>query len=124
MASKGKRPAMIGVLGVLNVLGGVLFTLAAFAAPQGVQGAALACGGILGIVVGADLFRLRPWARWTAIGAYLVNIVVAAAEAKPLPLVVMAILVAYLLSPGVKVAFSRGQREAPAEAHALAEEAG
>jgi hypothetical protein len=118
-----KQPVFINVVAALNVLGGVLLMLAAFAAPTGAEGAIQFGFGTAGLAIGIGLFRLRPWARWTAIGGYALNIITGLIQANFLIVVTAAVILPYLLfSATVKEAFAAQPTAAPAPTGELTKE--
>lgn len=113
---KEKRPVMISVLSILNIIAGSLMMLASFGMKTGIEGAALFAGGLFGFIVGIGLFRLCPWARKAAIAGYILNGLMGLAEANIIVLVMASLILAYLFSQGVRDAFSKsGQAQKAAE---------
>ena len=103
---KRKRPVMIGILSVFNMVIGALMMLGSFGMKSGAEGAILFALGLFAFVVGIGLFRLRSWARKAAIVGYILNVVGALAESNGIGLLVALAILAYLFSNGVKDAFS------------------
>jgi len=106
-----KRPFMIGVLGVLNVILGILAMFISFAMRTGAEGEILFAEGLFGLVLGIGLFKLYSWARKTAIVGYALNLIAALAEGNPIGTIVSLLILGYLFSGRVKEAFSPGVKE-------------
>lgn len=77
------RPVGISVLAVLNVIGAVVVGVAALAvgsevgdpAAAGAAGAVLGLAAVLSLVVAVGLWKLRNWARITALVLYSLSVV-------------------------------------------------
>lgn len=106
-----KRPFMIGVLGVLNVILGILAMFISFAMRTGTEGAILFAEGLFGLVLGIGLFNLYSWARKTAIVGYALNLIAALVEGNPIATIVSLLILGYLFSGRVKEAFSPEVKE-------------
>jgi len=122
MGKQKQRPGMIAVLAVFNVIVGAIFMLAAFAAPPGLEAALRFGVGALAVVVGLGLFRLQAWARYVAVGGYVLNIIVSLAETNIIGVIIAAAILAYLLiSEDVKAAFAREPLASPVAVGATVE---
>ena len=106
MASKRTRPVGIAIIGWINIVAGGVFTLAGFAPLETGLGPLLVLMGVVSIVFGVGLLRLQRWARVTGIILYVLNVAGGLAQKNPIAAVVAALLIAYLLSPKVREAFS------------------
>ena len=106
-----KRPFMIGVLGLLNVIFGILAMFISFAMRTGAEGTILFAEGLFGLVLGIGLFKLYSWARKTAIVGYALNLIAALAEGNPIGIIVSLLILGYLFSGRVKEAFSPEVKE-------------
>ena len=106
-----KRPFMIGVLGLLNVIFGILAMFISFAMRTGAEGAILFAEGLFSLVLGIGLFKLYSWARKTAIVGYALNLIAALAEGNPIGIIVSLLILGYLFSGRVKEAFSPEVKE-------------
>lgn len=118
-AERPQRPTGITILSVLNLLGGTLLVFAAVGAgalsgdpaEAGATGAVYSLIGTLTIVAAIGLWKLRNWARITAVVMYCVSAVsglvtLFAGDATGLfQLVVAASLAAYLCRSHVKDSF-------------------
>lgn len=115
-----KRPIGVSVLAVFNIIGAALFGLAALGAgaeipdpaAAGAVGAIFGSVAVFGLVVAIGLWRLRNWARITAVVLYslsclggVVSLFTGAALGGFVQLLVAGGLIAYLCSEGVRDAF-------------------
>lgn len=106
-ATRSQRPGLIAGLGVYNAVVGLFFMVASVGAPQGAASAFLFGAGLFALVVGIGLFQMQPWARFAAIAGYIVNIIDAFIHPNVLGALIGALILAYLVSPTVKAAFTR-----------------
>ena len=106
-----KRPIMIGVLSVLNIIGGTLAMFASFGMRTGAEGAILFALGLFALIVGIGLFKLYSWARKVAIVGYALNVIGHLVESNPIGFIVSLLILGYLFSNGVKEAFSPEVKE-------------
>lgn len=105
MEIKSKRPWGVSFLGWSNVVGGGAILLAALA-KTGPAAAILFIAGVISVIVGVGLLRLRGWARVLAIICYALGIVGGLAHLNPIRIIVSALFVAYLCSPQIGAAFA------------------
>lgn len=105
METKLKRPFGISFLGWFNAVTGGVLVLAALG-KAGPAGAILFLAGILSVIVGVGLLRLRDWARVVAIICYAFGIVGGFAHLNPIRIIVPALFVVYLCSPQIGAAFA------------------
>jgi len=111
-----KRPAAITILAVLNILGGVLSIIAAAAVfalsfagemkemepvVAALLAAFLAILGLIGVMTGAGLLRLRSWARSAQIVLSCIGLL-----GFPMGTIVHALILFYLFRPGMSALFS------------------
>lgn len=108
---KRKRPVLIWVISILNVVGGAFMMLASLRLGTTAEGVPLIAVGLFSFVVGIGLFMLRSWARKAAIAGYILNGVMGLAEANIIVLVIASLILTYLFSRGVKDAFSKSGQE-------------
>jgi len=113
--TKSQRPGPIAVLGVYNAGIGSFFIVASLGAPENIERSLLFGAGLFALVVGIGLFHMQPWARSAAIGGYIVNIIGAFIHPNVFGALIAALILAYLVSPTVKAAFTR-QADAPSTA--------
>jgi type II secretory pathway pseudopilin PulG len=112
--SSFKRPTVVTILGILNILGGVLaLAIGAFLvfgglAGMGEQGVVLAAFGavygVIGIVqiaAGVGLLGLKPWARLVQIGLAVIGLL-----GIPCGTIISILILIYMLKPEVKLLFS------------------
>jgi hypothetical protein len=113
-ASSFKRPTVVTVLGVLNIVGGVLalvagafFAFGGLAAPKeggailAVIGAVYALIGAVQLAAGVGLMGLKPWARPLQIGLAVIGLL-----GIPCGTIISILVLIYMLKPEVKVLFS------------------
>jgi general secretion pathway protein G len=125
-----RRPGLISLLAVLDVLGGGLGLLAGMALLLTARQDTSVAAGIGGvylvlaaaqIATGIGLWRLRPWARTAQIVFAVIGLL-----GFPVGTIISALILYYLFRPGIKVLFS-GKRSAeltPDERAAVAELSG
>jgi type II secretory pathway pseudopilin PulG len=113
-ASSFKRPAVITILGVLDIIGGV-FALAAGAffafgglvdpkqggAIMAVIGAVYALIGVVQLAAGVGLLGLKPWGRPLQIGLAVIGLL-----GIPCGTIISILILIYMLKPEVKLLFS------------------
>lgn len=104
---KKNRPVGIWVVSILNIGFGSLMMLASLGMETGVEGAFLFGLGSFGLIVGIGLISLKPWARYLAIGGYILNVIVSLAEVDLLGLIIASAILTYLFTEKIKVAFAR-----------------
>jgi type II secretory pathway pseudopilin PulG len=114
MPASFKRPMIVTILGVLNVVGGV-FALAAAAfmaigglssmkeggAVMAVFGAVYGVVGIVQTATGVGLLGLKPWARSLQIGLAVIGLL-----GIPCGTIIGILILVYMLKPEVKLLFS------------------
>ena len=104
---KRKRPVLIWVISILNVVAGAFMMFASLRLETTAEGVPLFVVGFFSFIVGIGLFRLRSWARKAAIGGYILNGVMGLADANIIVLAIASLILTYLFSPGVEDAFSK-----------------
>lgn len=77
---KRKRPVLIWVISILNVVAGAFMMFASLRLETTAEGIPLFVVGFFSFIVGIGLFRLRSWTRKAAIGGYILNGVMGLAE--------------------------------------------
>ncbi len=132
MAKKGNRPTGVTILAILNILGGLLFLLAAagsaFAGPfisaalpssmlshassiLGIIGLFLAVLGIIFLIVGYGLWKGMNWAWWLSVILLALGVIanglslLSANISAILPFIIGAIILYYVTRPRVKSYF-------------------
>ena len=115
-----KRPIGVSVLAILNVVGSLLLMLAAFGAggifseaeAAGAAGAFLGLLAVASLIVAIGLWRLRNWARITAIILYILSAILGLVSIAQgdigglIQLIVAGNIAAYLCRGHVREAFS------------------
>ena len=108
---KRKRPVLIWVISILNVVGGVFMMFASLRLGIKAEGVLPLAVGLFSFVVGIGLFRLHSWARKAAIGGYILNGVIGLEDTNIIILTIASLILIYLFSQGVKDAFSKSGQE-------------
>jgi hypothetical protein len=112
--SSFKRPTVVTILGVLDIVGGIFalaagafFAFGGLADPKeggtimAVIGAVYALIGVVQIAVGVGLLGLKPWARTVQIGLAVIGLL-----GIPCGTIISILILIYMLKPEVKLLFS------------------
>ncbi|HEV2416306.1 MAG TPA: hypothetical protein VGX94_00730 [Terriglobia bacterium] len=105
METKSKRPFGVSFLGWFNAVGGALIMLAAPVKP-GPAAAILFVAGLISVVLGVGLLRLRGWARLLAIICYALGILGGFVPLNPIRIIVPALFLVYLCTPQIGAVFA------------------
>ena len=108
---KRKRPVLIWVISILNIVAGAFMMLASSRLETTADGVLLFAVGLFSFVVGIGLFMLSSWARKAAITGYILNGVMGLADTNIIALVIASLILTYLFSQGVKDVFSKSGQE-------------
>lgn len=112
--AKPPIPGGLGFIAGLNIIGGIVMIIRVFANHHNSDAAVfLLFVGLVSVLVGVGLHGLRRWALITAIGGYILNILVGLGSQNPVAVLVPALILCYLCTPKVRAAFFAPPAPAP-----------
>jgi hypothetical protein len=105
MLSVAKMPTRLRVIGWLNLVGGIVFMLAALA-PSNPTAPLHFLIGAVSVTIGVGLLKRQAWARVLAIAAYAVNVLGGLASLNFVAVIISSAIIAYLCGDAVKAIFA------------------